>query len=452
MYLPALAPTPQAAEVDLVSGHVEKARQLVRKGRLMIWVGIVPAVGWMAFAPLASSVLASGFVKVDLNRSVVAHMEGGTVRTVHVRDGQQVKAGQPLIELGDVSVSAERTRLAQRLMSERAGLARLEAEQARRSSLTFPPDLVTASASDPNLRAQMDKELSLFTARRQAIDSQIGLLREQKLKIEQEIEALQQQIANTQDSIKSQSRELELNSQLAKDGFVSATQVMQLEASVADYRGKISERNAELARARQRTGDIELKVSQLQNDYRQQASDQLKVANVRAQEIEQELLKASDASRRQVVTAPVDGEVIGLRYTSSGSVIPPREAVAEIVPSNPKLIVEARIRTEDISRVHRDQLADLRFTAFKYRTTHMVHGKVSYVGADRQVERETGMAYYTVNIDVAQSDVEKAVKGEHARLHAGMPAEVYLHGEVRTPLQYLLEPITQVLRRAARER
>jgi len=197
MYLPALAPTPQAAEVDLVSGHVEKARQLVRKGRLMIWVGIVPAVGWMAFAPLASSVLASGFVKVDLNRSVVAHMEGGTVRTVHVRDGQQVKAGQPLIELGDVSVSAERTRLAQRLMSERAGLARLEAEQARRSSLTFPPDLVTASASDPNLRAQMDKELSLFTARRQAIDSQIGLLREQKLKIEQEIEALQQQIANT---------------------------------------------------------------------------------------------------------------------------------------------------------------------------------------------------------------------------------------------------------------
>jgi hypothetical protein len=78
---------------------------------------------------------------------------------------------------------------------------------------------------------------------------------------------------------------------------------------------------------------------------------------------------------------------------------------------------------------------------------------VTYVGADRQVNRENGQAFYTITVDVPPASIEQAVSGElHAKLQAGMPAEVYLHGETRTPLQYMLEPITQVMRRAGRER
>lgn len=453
MHLPALTPNSNTAEIDLVGSHVAKARSLARTGRLITYAGLVPVAAWLAFAPLSSAVVASGYVKVDLNRSVVQHVEGGTVRAVYVRDGQHVRAGEALIELGDVSVSADKTRLGQRLLSERAGLARLEAEQMRRGKLEFPPDLLAASTTDASLREQLDKEVALFTARLDALEGQSALLRKQKVKIRDEVDSLNAQIVNARESMQAQARELELNSALARDGLVSSTQVMQLEASVADYRGKMNERTGDLARAAQRNGDIDLRISQLENDYRQQASDQLKVAHVRVQEIEQELRKATDASRRQVITAPVDGEVIGLRITSPGGVISPREPVAEIVPTNPRLVVEARIRTEDITRVHRDQPADIRFTAFKYRTTQLVNGRVTYVGADRLVERETGMAYYTVHVDVPSDAVASAVKDEaDAKLQAGMPAEVYLHGGDRTPLQYLLEPVTQVLRRAARER
>jgi HlyD family type I secretion membrane fusion protein len=453
MHLPALTPNSNTAEIDLVGSHVAKARSIARTGRLITYAGLVPVAAWLAFAPLSSAVVASGYVKVDLNRSVIQHVEGGTVRAVYVRDGQHVRAGEALIELGDVSVSADKTRLGQRLLSERAGLARLEAEQMRRGKLEFPPDLLAASTTDTSLREQLDKEMALFTARLDALEGQSALLRKQKIKIRDEVDSLNAQIVNARESMQAQARELELNSALARDGLVSSTQVMQLEASVADYRGKMNERTGDLARAAQRNGDIDLRISQLENDYRQQASDQLKVANVRVQEIEQELRKATDASRRQVLTAPVDGEVIGLRITSPGGVISPREPVAEIVPTNPRLVVEARIRTEDINRVHRDQPADIRFTAFKYRTTQLVNGKVTYVGADRLVDRETGMAYYTVHVDVPSDAVASAVKDEaDAKLQAGMPAEVYLHGGDRTPLQYLLEPVTQVLRRAARER
>jgi multidrug efflux pump subunit AcrA (membrane-fusion protein) len=113
-------------------------------------------------------------------------------------------------------------------------------------------------------------------------------------------------------------------------------------------------------------------------------------------------------------------------------------------------LVEARIRPEDVSRVHSGQKSEVRFTAYKYRTTHLVTGTVNYVSPDRLVEQQTNTPYYTVHIEVDANDVAKASDGQ--KLQAGMPAEVYIQGEKRTPLQYLFEPITQVLRRAVRER
>ena len=167
------------------------------------------------------------------------------------------------------------------------------------------------------------------------------------------------------------------------------------------------------------------------------------------QEIQQELRKSSDASSRQVITAPADGEVIGLKVTAPGAVIPPRETIADIVPANPKLVIEARLRTEDINRVQAGQAADIRFSAFKARTTKLVEGKVLYVSGDRIVDRDANQVYYTAQIE---ADAKSLAAAGDLKLQAGMPAEVFLKGEQRTPLQYLLEPITQVLDRAGRER
>jgi multidrug efflux pump subunit AcrA (membrane-fusion protein) len=141
--------------------------------------------------------------------------------------------------------------------------------------------------------------------------------------------------------------------------------------------------------------------------------------------------------------------VIGLKVSSAGAVIPPRETIADIVPANPKLVIEARLRTEDINRVQQGQAADIRFTAFKYRTTKLVAGSVRYVSGDRIVDSEANQAYYEAQIEADPRSLEEA---GNLKLVAGMPAEVYIRGEERTPLQYLIEPVTQVLRRAGRER
>jgi len=429
--------------------QLREAQRLARRAAVVLLVGVVPVGAWMTWAPLSAAVVASSFVKVDLDRRVVQHAEGGTVREVKVRDGQHVEKGEPLLVLGDVSVDADLNRLNYRVAVERASLARLEAEQMSAASVQFPAQVVEAARSDPRLAEQMAKERALFSARRDALVGQSGLLRSQQAKVAQEAIGLRAQIAQASESLKHQTAELQTNRRLLDDGFISATRISQLEAAVADYGVKLEEKRSDLARAEQRLLDADLRIKSLEGDYRQQASDQLKVSAARLAEIEQEQRKTADASSRQVIVAPVAGDVINLKFTSAGSVVSPREPIADIVPSNPHLVVEAHVHTEDVSRVQQGQPAEIRFTAFKSRTARLVAGKVFYVAADRTLDRATNQAYYVV---LVEADAASIASAGDMKLQAGMPAEVYLKGEERTPLRYLLEPVTQVLRRAGRER
>ena len=425
------------------------AQRLVRGGWWIVVGAILPIGLWMAFAPLSMAVVAPAFVKVDLNRRPVQHLEGGIVRSVLVRDGQTVKAGDPILLLGDVGVDADRNRLDYRVHVERAALARFEAEQSLARSLVFPKDLVAAGQRDERIREALSKESSLFKTRLDAMNSELALMKTQRDRIEQEMQALRTQISHSQGSLDLQRRDLESNRRLLKDGFISETRVVQLEATVADYAGKLEERRSELARAQQRMGDTDLKIKSVQNEYSKAASDQVKVTAARLGEIEQEQRKSSDAASRQVVVAPAAGEVIDLKFTSPGSVIRPGEPIAEIVPTNTNLVVEGRIRPEDVGNVQVDQHARIKFTAFKYRSSAMVTGKVIYVSGDRLTDKNVNAPpYYTVLI---QADPKSLREAAELKVQAGMPAEVYIEGTIQTPLQYMIEPIAGTARRAARQ-
>ena len=431
-----------------LAGHLLEATRLSNRGIAVLLFGLVPAVIWLAFAPLSSAVIAGAFVKVDLNRRPVQHREGGIVREVRVRDGQRVAAGEPLIVLGDVGVDADLNRVSYRLAAERAGIARLDSEQVLKDAIVFPDELVAAAASDRRIAEQMDKERALFSAQRRALAEQTALLREQRTRVDQEIVALRSQVASADESLRLQRAELESNRNLRKDGYVPAARVTQLEASVADYASRVDEYRSALARAQQRIVEINLKINGLEGQYRQAASDGLREAAARLSELEQEERKSADARDRQYIVAPAAGEVIGLKYTTPGAVIAPRETIAEVVPQKARLVVEARVRTQDIRRVHQGQDADIRFTAFEGRTTRLVSGKVVYVAGDRLVDPATNEPYYTALIE---TDPKSLAEAGDLELQAGMPAEVYLNGQKRTALQYLLEPLSTATRRAGRE-
>jgi HlyD family secretion protein len=427
----------------------QQVRRLVRAGWWIVLGAVAPLAVWMVLAQLSMAVVAPAYVKVDLNRRPVQHLEGGIVRAVLVRDGQKVNAGDPVLILGDVSVDAERNRLQYRANVERAGIARLEAEELRAETVSFPAALLGAARSDLRVQQAIDKERSLFRARRDALWSETALMVKQRDRIEHEIEALEAQVKQVQVSLNLQKSELELNRKLLADGFISSAKLVQLEAVVADYASKLEERRSEQARAAQRLVDVELRVKSVNNDYVKSASDQLKAAAARLGEIEQELRKSNDAAARQVVAAPTAGEVIDLKFTSPGSVIRPGEQIADIVPVDARLLLEAHIRPEDISNVRLGQRARIRFTAFKYRSTMLAAGSVTYVAGDRLIERATNLPYYSVMI-AADADSMHEMPPDF-KIQAGMPAEVYIEGATQTPFQYLAEPITSTIRKAGRQ-
>jgi membrane fusion protein, type I secretion system len=424
-----------------------EVRRIVRSGVFVIAGGVAALGAWAAYAPLSGAVIAPGFVKVDLNRKVVQHQEGGTVRAVRVRDGDRVKQGQELVVLDDVRVDAALDLQRTQLDAERAKAARLEAERAYVAKPVFPPDLVRRS-SEPKVAEQLARETVLFRARRDALETQIALLRKQIDETAAEIGALNQQLAAEERALKLQREELAANEGLLAQGYVQKTRVMTLQRAAAEYEARHGERRAELSKARQRAAELELRILSMRNSYAQSAADELKETSSRIFDLEERIRPSRDASERQRILSPIDGEVVGLRVFSQGGVIGPREVLMEIVPEDKRLVVEARIRPEDINHVRAGSQADVRLTAYQQRTTPLVQGAVIYVSGDRLVEQQTGTPYYVVQVDVP---AEALAQAGNLRLQAGMPAEVFIRTDSRTTADYLFAPVTAYLRRAMRE-
>jgi len=419
--------------------ELQEIKRIVRTGLLVIAGAVIAFAVWAFYAPLSGAVIAPGYVKVDLNRKVVQHQEGGIVRAIKVRDGDRVNQGQELVLLDDVRIDAQLDLLRTQLEAERAKMARLEAERAFAPRPNFPKDL--------QKQEFIKREEALFRARREALDTQIEVLKRQIKESVEEASALAQQIAAEERALKLQKEELAANERLLEQGYVQKTRLLTLQRAVAEYEARHGERRAELSKARQRASELEFRILAMRNTYMQTATDELKESTSKLFDLEDRIRPSRDASERQKIAAPISGEVVGLRVFTAGSVIGPREVLMEIVPQEKRLIVEARIRPEDINHVRPGSEADIRLTAYQSRTTPLVRGSVTYVSGDRLVEQQTGQPYYVVHIDVP----EKALGAANLKLQAGMPAEVFIRTDTRTALDYLLAPVTAYLRRAMRE-
>ncbi|HEX5094188.1 MAG TPA: HlyD family type I secretion periplasmic adaptor subunit [Burkholderiales bacterium] len=402
---------------------------------------------WAALAPVSGAVIAPGAVKVDMYRRTVQHQEGGIVAEILVRDGSRVKKGEPLVVLKDVKVEAGMDLVVTQLDGEIAKSARLQAEQAWAKEVAFPASLLSR-ADDPRVSDVLRRERELFRTRREAYDSQLGLIQAQIRDIRNEIHARQAQIKADRASLAFQQEELESNRKLLKDGFISNTRVLGLERGLADVRARLSEHEADLATARGKVSELSLKAENLRTTLMQEAANEQRQSTLQILDLRERLRPLQDAATRQTVVAPIAGEVVGLKFTSAGTVVGPRDPILDIVPENIELIVEGRVRPEDINYVSVGAEADVRLTAFRQRITPVVIGSVIYISADRIDDREARAAYYVVHVRVTP---EALAKAGDLKLQAGMPAELFIKTAPRTALMYVADPVLGFLQRSLRE-
>jgi len=417
-----------------------------RELRARVYAFVIPLVAaavlmtlWSATAPLSGAIIAPAQVKVELNRKTVQHQEGGIVRKILVRDGQKVRAGEPLVVVGDVRSDAALSLQRDQLRAELVRKARAAAEIALAPRFAPPRE---EAASEHAAR-----EVALFAARRRTLDEQVASLEAQIRDAHTQTAALESQIAAGETSAKLSLEELEINDKLAKQGFVHRSRMLSLERTAADYRSRIGEARSDLAAARQRIGELHARIAQARNQYQSQAADEHRDASTRVRELEERLRPSQDQVERQLVRSPVDGEVMALRVSAPGEVIGPREPILDVVPAREKLVVEARIRPEDVDHVRKDAAAEVRLTAFDARTTPLLPAKVVFVSPDR-VTRPGGDSWFIATVELDAAGLQRH---RELRVQAGMPAELYVTTSRRTLFEYLARPVAIFAHRAMRE-
>jgi HlyD family type I secretion membrane fusion protein len=411
----------------------EELRRQRRFALLPLAVACALLATWAISAPLSGAVIAAGKLKAELNRKTVQHQEGGIVRSILVRDGQSVRAGQPLIVVGDVRNDAQLSLFLDQLHAERIRNARASAEAALAPRFQAPADLADAPLSGEHVA----RETALFDARRRTLDEQIASLHAQIRDAQAQAAALSKQIQTTEISAKLAAEELEINEKLVRQGYVQRARVLELQRNESDYRSRLSEAQSDQALAQQRVGELQARIAQARNQYQQQATDEARESAATIREIEERLRPSRDQAERQIVRAPVDGKVMALR-----------DPLLDIVPSREKLVVEARIRPQDIDHVRENSVAEVRLTAFDARTTPLLPGKVVFVSPDRLTSQETGESWFVATVEV-DGGVLKQLPA--IRLQAGMPAELFVKTPERTLFQYLAKPLNAFASHALRE-
>lgn len=429
---------------DAEPGARVELRRLSRQALIPLVLAGVLLGAWAVAAPLSGAIIAAGQLKVELNRKTVQHQEGGIVRQILVRDGEQVHAGQPLLVIGDVRNDAELDLLIDQLHAERIRNARASAEAALGASFTAPADVAAA----PGAAEHLAREQALFAARRRTLDEQIASLNAQIRDAQSQAAALSSQIESTRKSAQLAAEELDLNEKLVREGYVQRARLLQLQREEADYRSRLAESESDLAQARQRIGELQSRIAHARNQYQQVATDEAREATARLREIEEKLRPSRDQVDRQFVRAPVDGRVMALRVSAVGEAIGPRDPLLDIVPTQEKLVVEARIRPQDINHVREQSLADVRLTSFDARTTPLLPGAVVFVSPDRITAPETGESWFVATVEVDASALKAHPQIE---LQAGMPAELYVKTPERTLFQYLAQPLNAFAHKAMRE-
>src|SRR3954470_10372887 len=228
-----LPPTAMAADAQRAAWRGE-ARRLIRAGILAIACAAAALAAWALFAPLGGALVVNGLVKIDTNRKTVQHRDGGIVREILVRDGERVRAGQPLLTLDDARVEAAFDLSRGQLDANRIRGSRLAAESRGATRWELPADL-RARLGEPRAADAAARESSLFAARRGALDAQIHLVREQLDALGVEAQARANEHASLAGALRSMREELKLNEGLLEQQFVNRTRVMQLERNVSEY-------------------------------------------------------------------------------------------------------------------------------------------------------------------------------------------------------------------------
>ena len=415
-------------------------------GLTILLIFIVGATVWASSAKLASAIIAVGQLKVDSNRKQIQHLDGGIVNEIIVSDGQRVKKGDTLVILDPVQAKSSLGIVAGALFTAELKRSRLQAERDNTDQPDFTRFLHREHEDKNSL---IDAQQSLFSIRRSVQVSQQEILHQQIENLKSQILGFESQQASTQTQIEISKDELVNLRNLKARGLVGNERLLELERNLAQLEGRAGELVSSIASAKASIDEKRLELIRVKRSFHEQVLAELQDVESEIIDLQERANAATHHLQQMVVKAPVDGLIVGLNVHTEGGVVVPGQLLMEIVPDNDALIVEGQVLPTDVDDLRVGQSARVKLSGLQQRTTPELTGMLQYVSADSMLDERSGMTYFIIRVSIA---AEELAKLPSEGLIPGMPAEVFVQTGERTALEYLLQPLSDTIDRAWREK
>jgi HlyD family secretion protein len=451
---PAFQPTGPAEPFQVVApvtpfqAAIDRPRGEIIAGASVIGVFALATAIWAGVVPLDAAVIASGTVKVVGERQKVQAIGEGIVSAIRVADGDHVVAGQSLVEFAAPDVVASERAFASRVISLQAEIAGLEADQRGATTITAPAAFALYQGADAQLAkdalatetAMLSRRQASAWASRSVLSQRVGQVHDQLAGAGSQRSALQKQ------------RDLldqEVNSirALAAKGYASRNRLLETERSAAELDGTSGNMASETARLRSTEAEARLQIIQQDNEREQASVTRLRDARAELAPLEPQWEAARAQVRRMQLRAPATGSVVGLAIHTVGGVAERGQTLLEIVPDERALAIDAQVPAKDGNELAVGKSALLRLTGLHGRNVPQLHGMVTTVAADAQIDEKTGQSYYAIKVRAEPAELARLAKavGQTNVLRPGNPVQVVIKTRARSALQYWLDPLTQTM-------
>ena len=421
------------------------------------WLGLLAMTGffavfggWTYYAPLASAAVAPGVVSPDGSRRTVQHLEGGIIRTIHVREGDVVQEGEVLLTLENIRAQARFDELREQMIYLLAVEARLAAEERGDATVNFvlPEDL--AGDAPQQVAIAIESQTALFDNRRETQLARERILAKRQDQLREEILGLTEVIGAQDEQLSLLAQEIETTQTLYEQGLQRLAPLLELQRQEADLKAERARNRAAIARLDQQISETELQLLAGRQQNREVVSEELSQVRSELSTMRSQLPERADALARTVVTSPIAGEVLNIQVTTeNGGILRPGGNILDIVPSDGALVIDARVRPQDIETVYPGLEAQVLLTAYTQRNLPRIFGTLQSISADRLTDDRSGEPYFLAKV-IVDADQMGALQQE-VSLIAGMPADVMILTGERTVFDYLLKPFADSLRSSFRE-
>lgn len=437
-----------------------------RATALTITLAVVLAIIWASIGQVDIIATAPGRILPVGHSKTVQPLDAGIVRRILVDDGAHVRAGDALVELDPTAAAADQARLTHDLLQAELDRARLDglrlAFGGAAPALAAPP----ANASPTQLQAT--EAAMLAQAAEQA--AKLAGLDQQIAQKQAEGDEAAAALAKSQASLPWLRQQAELRRELLNVQFSNKLAWLEVEQRLAEQTHDLPVLAARQVEAAAAGAALERQRAEAVAEYRKTVLADLAKAEQQASQARQDLSKASEKLRQQVLRAPIDGTVQQLAVHTVGGVVSPAQAVLVVVPDDAGLVVEAQVANKDVGFVHAGQTAEVKVEAFSFTRYGLIHGTVVGVSRDavtddraRQVERDKQTntdgegsgdrdmsPSYTAHIMLGQAQL--LTESGPAKLEAGMTVTAEIKTGRRSLISYLLSPLQRYAHEGLRER